>query len=77
MSNDKEKLQQDSGRGAITIKSNPIPTKWVTYKLDNNNTEKFSHCYEGSEPHIKLPSLGIQQREWESPRNLTLKSSRI
>ena len=58
-----KKLQQDVRRGTTTIKSNPIPTKWVTYKLDNNNTEKFSHCYEGSEMNVRLPSLGIQQRD--------------
>ena len=28
-------------------------------------------------PHIRLPILGIQQRDWESPGNLTLKVSRI
>ena len=38
---------------------------------------KFSHCCEDSEPHIRLPSLRIQERNWESPGNLTLKASRI
>ena len=36
----KEKLQWDSRRGAITIKSNPIATGWVTHKLENNHTTK-------------------------------------
>ena len=36
--------------------------------------KKFSHCCEGSEPHIRFPSLGIQQRDWESPENLALKT---
>ena len=35
----KENPQQDSRRGTITIKSNPIPTGWVTYKLENNTKE--------------------------------------
>ena len=35
-----KKLKQDVRRGTTTIKSNPIPTKWVTYKLDNNNTRE-------------------------------------
>jgi len=25
-------------------------------------------------PHVRLPSLGIQQRDWESSGNLTLKT---
>ena len=39
--------------------------------------KKFSHCFESSVPHVRLPSLGTQQRVWESPGNLTLKASRI
>ena len=58
------------------IKShNPLSgqlTKWVTIILN-----KLSHCCEGSEPYIRLPSLGIQQTAQESPRNLTLQASRI
>ena len=38
MSKDK-KMQQD-GKGAIMIKSNAIPTVWVTFKLENNNTKE-------------------------------------
>ena len=34
----KEKPQWDGRRGKITIKSNPIPTGWVTHKLENNLT---------------------------------------
>ena len=33
-----KKLQRDSRRGTIMIKSNPTPIGWVTCKLDNNNT---------------------------------------
>ena len=34
-----EKLPQDHRRGAITVRSNPIPTGWTTCKLENNNTK--------------------------------------
>ena len=57
-----KKPQWDGRRATITIKSNPTPARWVTYKLN-------------SEPHVRLPSLGIWQRDWESPGNLTLKSA--
>ena len=72
----KNKPQRDGKRGTITIKSNAIPatnswhTKWRTMV-----PKKFSHCCEDSEPHVTLPSLGTQQRDWESPGNLTLKHS--
>ena len=36
----KEKLQQDGRKGAITIKSNPIPARWATHKLKKNNTKE-------------------------------------
>lgn len=64
-------------RDTITIKSNPISTRWVTHRLRTITTKEFFHCREGSEPHIRLPSLGIWQRDWESPGNLTLKASGI
>ena len=36
----KKKPQSDGRRGAIMIKSNPIPAKWMTHKLENNNTKE-------------------------------------
>ena len=36
----KKKLQQDSRRGTIMIKSNPIPAGWVTHRLENSNTKE-------------------------------------
>ena len=39
--------------------------------------KKFSHSCKGSRPHIRLPNLGIWQRDWKSPGKLTLKYSRI
>ena len=38
----KKKLQWDGRRSAIMIKSNPICTRWVTHKLENNNTKEVS-----------------------------------
>ena len=54
----RKKLQQDSRRGTITIKSNPLRAGWVTQELENNRTKEILHRYEGSEPHMRLPSLG-------------------
>ena len=36
----KKKPQWDSRMGTIMIKSNPIPARWVTHKLENNNTKE-------------------------------------
>ena len=41
----------------------------MTHKLD-----KTTHWREGSEPHFRLPNLGVQQREEEFPENQTLKA---
>ena len=57
-----KKLQQDGRRGTITVKSNPIPTGWVTHRLENIKPKKFSLCCEGSEPRIRLPN-------WRSDRS--------
>ena len=50
---------------------------WVTHKLENNNTkEVHSLLWRFLAPH-QASQLGVQQRDWESPGNLTLKASRI
>jgi len=36
----RQKLQQDGRRGVITIKSNSIPTRWATHKLETNTTKE-------------------------------------
>lgn len=54
-------------------KSKSHTTGWATHKLETVVPKKFSLCCEGSEPHVRLPSLGIQQRDWEPAGNLTLK----
>ena len=35
-----KKPQQDGRRDTITIKSNPIFTRWVIHKLENNNAKE-------------------------------------
>lgn len=44
--------------GAITAKLNP--TGRATHKLENKYTQKFFHWREGSQPHVRLPNLGVQ-----------------
>ena len=39
--------------------------------------QKSTHWSEGSEPHVRLPNLGVWQWEEEFLENQTLKSSRI
>ena len=73
----KKKLQRDGRRGAIPTKSNPIPTRWVTHKLENNNNTKevlpllwrFWTPRQASQLGDPTKGLGI-------PRNLTLKASK-
>ena len=71
----KEKPQWDDRSGAITIKSNPITAGWVTHKLEI--PQKSTHWSEGSEPHVRLPNLGVQEREEEFLENQTLKANGI
>ena len=59
------------------IKSNPIPAGWVTTDWRTIIPKKFSHNCESFESHVRLPSLGIIQRDWESLGNLALRASRI
>ena len=39
--------------------------------------QKSTHWREGSEPHVRLPNLGVRQWEEEFPENQTLKASGI
>ena len=36
----KKKPQQDGRRGTIMIQSKSIPARWMTYKLEHNNTKE-------------------------------------
>ena len=58
----KEKLQQDSRRGAITIKSNPISAGWATHRLEKNNTKKVVKVlspHQTSQPGDQVKGLWI------------------
>ena len=69
----KQKPQQDGRRGTIMIKSNPIclsggwPTNWRTIIPKN-----FSHCCEGSDPHIRLSSLWGSSKGTGNPQEIWL-----
>ena len=54
-----KKSQRDGRRDASTIKSNLMPARWATHHMENNDTEKFSRCWEDSEPHVRLPGLRV------------------
>ena len=73
----KEKPQWDGRRGAITIKSNPLTAGWVLANWRTFIPQKSTHWREGSEPHVRLPDLGVQQQEEKFLENQTLKASGI
>ena len=55
-------------------------TAVMQFCTPTNNTiipKKSSHCCESSRAHNRFPNQGIQQRAWELPRKLTLKTSGI
>ena len=55
----------------------PYPTGGLPKNWKIIIPQKFSHRSESPEPHIRLPSLGVQQREEEPPENLALKASGV
>ena len=59
-----KKPQWDSRGVEITIKSNSIPAGWV---IQNNSKEVLPLLW-GSEPHVRVPSLGIWQRLIRNPK---------
>ena len=73
----KEKPQWDDRKGAITVKSNPITASWATHKLGNTYTTEVHPLEWRFWAHIRLPNLGVQQREEEFLENQTLKASGI
>ena len=61
-----KKPQQDSRGCAIMIKSNPIPTGWVTHRLENDNTKevltllwRFWTPHQASQPGDPTKGLGV------------------
>ena len=73
----KKKLQWDGRRGTIIIKSNSIPAGWANHRLEKNNTKEDRCLLWKFWTPCQASSLGILQRDWGSPGNLTLKASRI
>ena len=73
-----KKLQQDGRRDIHMMKSNPIPTWWVTCKLENNNTKevlplfwKFSTPCQASQPGDPTKGLGIpKESDFEGQQDL-------
>ena len=57
----KDKPQPNSRRGTIIIKSNLIPTKWATHKLENNNKEVFTLLWRFSTPRSGSIAWGSGQ----------------
>ena len=57
-------------RGSIMIKSNPTAPGWVNHKLKTIISQSFFHRSESSEPHIRIPSLGVWHQEEELPEHL-------
>ena len=66
--------------GVITMRSNPIPTRWVTHKLENNNTKivppllwRFSVPGQASQPGDPAKRLGIpRESEFEGQQDLII-----
>ena len=52
-------------------------TKQTSHKLEKIYTKEVQHCYKSSRTHNRFPNLIIQQRDWETPKNLTLEASGI
>ena len=75
----KRKLQWDGRRGTITIKSNPIPTSWVTHKLENNNTKEVLPLLWRFWTPRQASQSQDPTKDWESVGlgNLVLKASGI
>ena len=59
------------------IKSNSIPIGWVIHRLENNNIKEVLAVLWRILTPCRLPSLEIQQRDWESPGNLAVRVSGI
>ena len=63
------------GVGTAVLKSH-TSGQWITYKLENNYITDIIP-QESSEPHVRLPSLGVRHQEEEPPEHLNLKASGV
>ena len=71
-----KKLQQDSRRGTIMIKSNFILTGWVTHRLENNTKEVLALLWRLGTPHQASPVWGSDKGTGD-PQGIWPKPSRI
>jgi len=73
----KKKLQQDSERGTVTVKSNPIPARCVTHKLEKSNTKEVLPLLWRFWTPRQAFQLGDLTKGLGIPREFTLKASGI
>ena len=73
----KKKLQWDSKQCEITIKSNPLPTRQVTHRLENNKIKevlllwRFWTLHQASHPEELAKGLGIpRESDLEAQQDL-------
>ena len=70
----KQQPRHDSRLPQLLIKSNPVPTRSMTHKLQNVS-QKCSHRCKSSECRDSIPSLEDGNRGRSPPENLALKLS--
>ena len=67
-----------SPRGGGSHQPHHRAEEQTIHKPKNNYTrEVLTWLWKHSRPHNRFPNLGIQQRDWEPPENLTWKASGI
>ena len=57
----RSRTKEKGKRGTVMLISNPIPIKWVTHKLENNNTKKSCPVAKVLDPTSEFPT-------WESSK---------
>ena len=82
LSKTKKKLQRDGRRGTIMVKSNPIPSRWVPHKLENNNIKEvppllwsFGTPHQASQPGdptkgLEIPRESDLEGQWDLLQDL-------
>ena len=63
--------------GGTACESRHRGTEQSAHRLEVIIPRKSSHCCKSSSSHNRFPNLGIWQRNWAPPGNLTLKVRRI
>ena len=65
------------GEAQSLIKPNPILTRWAPSNWEMVISQRFSDRSQTSEPHTRLPSLGVWQWEEGPSEQVALKVSRV